>query len=578
MCNSKLFKQVLFYLVFIFITLNCVFSQISSDINDELYEDIVQWEISGKIQKLPIVRPYPLSLIKDILLKVMECDDEIAASQAAYHYRRYFSDGVIRFGSYLDTEFAAGDYSGSKKQFNVNPFVSANAEFLDKGSVNFYVTPIFSNIKRGKEILPVGKSRKYDYEADTANIGPINIFLSSSSLVAYGSPDVYVQAGVVRSNFGDFFNDGILLNANANQAGHISFSLNKDPISFSMGMLLLTSTNVRGEARSSQKYLYFHSIRYYPVTSIGLTFYESVITGPRFDFTYLLPASLFMPIQQLIGYSNENVMMGIQFDYIMNNSLKIIGDICVDDFGFNDFVKLNFDTKMKFAAQLGLQFVPSSNNMLKIFQLDYTIVTPYMYAHSQYDNRQISYGTNYQNHTTNGKPLGSQIPPNSDKINLSFKLNIIGNLKFNMTSTIIRHCNINENLPFDCIKQYLMEDEANVNTSGNIFDYPDAGNGYFSYCQHHFMFLTQPTKYVCMQNDIEFEYTWELGNRHTITAYIDWLFQYERNAGIDRNIYTGGHSESEATEALAATQLVEWRSLLTNKVSNFFSLGVKYTY
>ena len=81
-----------------------------------------------------------------------------------------------------------------------------------------------------------------------------------------------------------------------------------------------------------------------------------------------------------------------------------------------------------------------------------------------------------------------------------------------------------------------------------------------------------------MQNDIKFEYTWELGKRHTITAFVDWLYQYERNVGIDRNIYTGGHTEAEATEELAEQMLQEWRDSLTNKISNFLSIGVKYTY
>ena len=97
-----------------------------------------------------------------------------------------------------------------------------------------------------------------------------------------------------------------------------------------------------------------------------------------------------------------------------------------------------------FAAQLGFQYAPSGDNMLKMFALDYTLVMPYMYTHSQKNNGTISYGTNYQNHTTNGRSLGSQIPPNSDKVNLEFKLSLIGRLKFNMTATLIRHCNVNE--------------------------------------------------------------------------------------------------------------------------------------
>ena len=251
---------------------------------------------------------------------------------------------------------------------------------------------------------------------------------------------------------------------------------------------MLTATNVRGENVQPQKYLYFHSLRYSPFPVLDLTFYETAMTGPRFDFSYLLPAALYMPIQQLIGFSTENLMMGIQVGYVIRDSLRITGDICIDDLNFNDIVRLHLDTKMKFAAQLGFQYAPSGNNMLKILNLDYTMVTPYMYTHSQYDitDMNISYGTNYQNYTTRGKSLGIQLQPNSDRIRLSFKLEFPNNIKINMGAAIIRHSNINEALPFECVKQYLMEDAVNMNTSGNIFDYPDAGNGYFQYCQHTF--------------------------------------------------------------------------------------------
>ncbi len=572
----KVFRNGVLAFVFLFLTINCAFPQIATEINDDLYEDMVQWEISGKIQKLPMIRPYPLSLIKDVLLKVMECDDAFAAEKASYYYRQLFGDGTLRVGAASNGIMVLGDYSGNNKQLDVNPFLCINAEVLDKCTVSFGVTPIFTNVRRREEVIPVGRTSNYDYETDRMNSN--NVFISSSSLVAYGTPDVYMQAGMTRSNFGNFYSDGVMLNANANQAGHISFTINKEKLSYSLGMLMLTATDVRGVHTNPQKYLYFHSLRYSPIPSLDFTLYETAVTGPRFDLTYLLPAALYMPIQQLIGYDSENLMMGIQMAYTITNSLRLTGDICVDDVNFNELLKFNFDTKMKFAAQLGFQYAPSGDNMLKMFALDYTLVMPYMYTHSQKNNGTISYGTNYQNHTTNGRSLGSQIPPNSDKVNLEFKLSLIGRLKFNMTATLIRHCNVNEGLPFNVVQQYLMENENGVDTSGGIFDYPDAGNGYFDYCNNHFMFLCQPTKYICIQNAMRFEYTWELGKRHTITAYLEWLYQYEKNAGVDRNIYSGELSESGATEAVAAQRLTNWRDNLTNKLSNFFSIGVKYTY
>ncbi|MCR4939437.1 MAG: hypothetical protein K5930_04925 [Treponemataceae bacterium] len=571
-------KKSLLFLILFFIFVNYAFTQVGANVNDEFYEDVVQWEIAGRIQKLPMIRPYPLALIKDVLLKVMECDDEYAAEKATLYYRQFFEDSIFRVGVDSNAVLAIEEEKDNLGQIDINPFALINSEFLDKGSVSFFISPFFTNKSRGSELLPSGKSPKYSYESDTSSLGSMNIFASTSSMVAYGTPDVYIQAGMARSSFGNFYNDGILINNKANQNGHISFSINKEKISFSLGMLMLTATDVKGESRFPQKYFYFHSLRYSPFPFLDLTLYESAMTGPRFDFSYMIPTALYMPVQHLIGFDRENLMMGFQVGYLIGNSLRLTGDLCIDDMNFNSIVKFNFDTKMKFAAQLGAQFAPSGKNMLKILYLDYTVVAPYMYSHSEYDGNTISYGVNYQNHTTNGKSLGAQLHPNSDRIRLGFKLEILDNLKFLMETSIIRHCNINENLPFSCIKEYLQEDADHVNTSGNIFDYPDAGNGYFSYCQDNFMFLTQTTKYVCMQNSMKVEYDLEIGKRNTLSTYMEWVYQFERNVGIDRNIFTGGHTEEEATEALRAAQLSAWRESLENRITNFLSIGLKYTY
>ena len=114
----RTFKNGVFAFIFLFLTVNCIFSQIAADVNNEFYEDVVQWEISGKTQKLPLVRPYPLSLIKDILLKVMKSDDVSAADKASFYYRQFFGDGILRVGAETNGILAAGDYGNENKKLD----------------------------------------------------------------------------------------------------------------------------------------------------------------------------------------------------------------------------------------------------------------------------------------------------------------------------------------------------------------------------------------------------------------------------------------------------------------------------
>ena len=141
----KLFRNGVLAFVFVFLTINCIFSQVGADLNDEFYEDAVQWEISGKIQKLPMLRPYPLSLIKDILLKVMQSDDVFAAEKAAYYFRQFFDDGIVRIGAEANGTIATGDY-GENNKYVMKMWENFKSDALPTWATTLFIIIIVSGL------------------------------------------------------------------------------------------------------------------------------------------------------------------------------------------------------------------------------------------------------------------------------------------------------------------------------------------------------------------------------------------------------------------------------------------------
>ena len=152
-----------------------------------------------------------------------------------------------------------------------------------------------------------------DYESDDLSVGGLNLYTPYNAVAAYGTKDVYFQAGLQRNSFGSMVDTGIVLGATAPHVGSLVFTINKEKFNYQMAMLLLSASNSKGEGSYPSKYFYLHSLRYSFTEKFDFTVYETAITGPRFDFTYLMPIVPFMAMQQISGYENDNLLLGVEF-------------------------------------------------------------------------------------------------------------------------------------------------------------------------------------------------------------------------------------------------------------------------
>lgn len=144
-----------------------------------------------------------------------------------------------------------------------------------------------------------------------------------------------------------------------------------------------TGQYVRGADRLlPKKYGAFHSLSFKPSPKLELGLYEGIIfhRNTGFELNYLNPLMFYHAIEHTIG-SADNVFMGFQAKYNLNESSQFYGQFLLDDLQVGQLVQSTGWWGNKYGIQLGGRFV----NIFKINQLDaqleFNMVRPYTYSH-----------------------------------------------------------------------------------------------------------------------------------------------------------------------------------------------------
>ncbi len=575
------------FVTLFFLTAGILTAQVSADPSDSFYDDARVWETMGLVSNLPPLRPYPLHVVEKILEEVMTGRSASQAEKARVQYERIFGKKV-RVGAEAAGNFSVNNRLSSRKQLDLSAFVEGNALFLDIFSVSFDVRGLLTNIKDGNEVLPFFMSSPYDIASDDLRISIFNVYTDINASAAVGLDWIYFQSGLTRSSWGDFYDTNVVIGPQAFHTGNFSFVINRERWNYALSLFVISATDNFGRSTHPEKFMTMHSIEFVPFRWLSVALYENCVYGQRFDPLYLLPVALYMPLQQLVGYADDNLQMGLEFTVRPFPGFAWATNIFIDDMHFNDLVKLKLNTKIKIAAQTGITWTPL-NSPFSIVTADYTLIAPFMYSHSQYDGDVLMAGANpnYQNYTNNGKSLGSNLPPNSDRFVFSTRFEPVKNLKLKFTASMVRHANTNETIPMENAKWYLAAAPETFATDGSVLDYPDAGNGYFSYAQHNFMFMEQPTKMYVWQFGLDASYQLPWTKYGTVTFKAGYVFEYIKNDGVQANMFpgqgygfigTGSGKTPNTTDQQVNDALANWKAQLRDVVNNYFSLSVKYSY
>ena len=272
--------------------------------------------------------------------------------------------------------------------------------------------------------------------------------------------------------------------------------------------------------------------------------------------------------------------------------------------GLADLIKLDFDTKLRGTFQSAFKYAPAEISWLDKAELRYTLVSPYMYAHTQniIDSatgnwKMGTLGTvNYQDYTTDGKPLGLSLPPNTEQVALSVSFTPVKRLKLTARGSYTRHCNVNESLPEEEALSYLNSPEGYLTTDGSLHNHPhylkdgnpeNQGVGHDTYLNsawYHFLFMTQETKMQVYQAGFDVDYTLATSKYGVMTLDFGYTFEHIVNAGVDRDIFrgtgtydseTGNYQSPNKTAADVEKALADWRAALYDVTNHYVRFGLK---
>ncbi len=427
-----------------------------SDPNDQLYTLISGWEERGYIRHPPLVRPYPPQLVyhylEEVIAKGSASDRELALSvREQLEGKRSLighEDPESRIALDLDL-YGELLVSQRKGESFLRPALEANigGNFTDLLAYSGTLG-LFMNAKDDALFTPYKLEPENFYQSGGGAIagGSITEHFWQGGLFI-GSEKLYFQAGMMRSSFGPFFDNGAVLGPQAPEAGHFSLTYNGSWLTISTLLLELVAkygvdpaTGDRYTFPNSsigfqgfpEKYLVIHSIDLHPSDWLSFGLIQTVVYGGRFDPLYLIPFQVLAGAQTFTGdYDNTLVGLYTRLRPLKNLSFNFL--VYVDDLNLNKMFKLNFNSgQNKLALQVGTAWVPELPLFLRL-SLDYLMVTPFMYTHGS------KHLINYLTYTHWGYHLGSVLDPNSDQLTVKASLMLTDQVQAEIWGRYSRH-------------------------------------------------------------------------------------------------------------------------------------------
>ena len=484
-----------------------IFGQFTADPNDRLYRFLSLWEDKGYINKVPPVRPYPPQLLKRLLTEVQRAGQRHDRKVAEQYLRSLFphdqgEDRDRLLKGALHPSFVAESMTETEDIYwklaahidtlgSIGSYVAFTGNFayslIDDPGEGFYPERmnILNESRSGGGVLELGSR-----EIDMSQLGLFGLH--------FGNDWIYFQAGLMRTSFGPFYDNGAVLGPQAPAAGHFSFSFQAtDWLTISSVYLELAAEyredketgSKTGIGKVVNKYLVLHSLVFYPFDWWTLGVVQTVVAGNRFNPVYLIPIQHMFYTQQLWG-DEDSSFLGLFNEFSLPHDFGIDIMFYVDDWdafgGTSDSgekgINLN-SAQNKFALQIGLSWSPSYR-ILRRVSLDYLMITPYTYTHSAHRS------VDFLSYTHAGENLGSILDPNSDQITLTVFLTPTEWLDMDLWGRFIRHGNASEDYPTG---------------DGTIFD-----DGYTSTGEVTFFgpsrFLTQDTLEMVLQLGLNLDF------------------------------------------------------------------------
>lgn len=573
-----------------------LFAQAPVDLFDPFYEDLSIWEGAGLINDAPSIRPYPLQEIERLLQIVIEKGDADQRRKASEYQARFFHR-AFHFGGRVEFNFAS---RGSQKQFVISPFAKLNYSIMKLLTISAYVSFNGLNKLDNENLLPAYSYSQKDIADDDGNIGKIKTLPMFNTAATFGTAEYYFTAGMGRTSYGPFHDSGIFISRDAFHAGQFILTINKKKWAYNQVFLLLSATNDYKKSIGPNKFLSSHSIDIRPLPWLSFSIMDTMIYGGRFEPMYLIPFSAFFLGQSIYDFP-DNSLLGLSTTIKPVKGLRIDAALYADDLGFNEIVKFK-SAKWRMSGEGGISYTMPYSHWFSFIDLNYTFVLPYTYTHHDHHDPTAR---NYQNYTHRGRNLGSNLDPNSDRIQLRLKFRPLYGLDINFSNTFIRHANITESITdIILLKDYLSKKYTTDGSSFNYSAVTEPDGKYASQSKKRaFLYSTPFMKQRTIQyvNQLALDVSCHLPivkSGGYMLFKIGYVFEANINPGVGKNMYspndrTKGWYEKDIKDIVdgdgnvgeaairkeAARQQDEWRAQARGKQFNhYIRLSAEFAY
>ncbi|MGE0568961.1 MAG: hypothetical protein AB7O73_13555 [Bacteroidia bacterium] len=151
---------------------------------------------------------------------------------------------------------------------------------------------------------------------------------------------------------------------------------------------MLDPTNANHIKKSfTNKYAVFHYLSYNIIEELQIGFFENVVWRGSdsnqvrsFDVNYLNPLVFFRPQEFAVG-SPDNSFIGLNINAKLFNTIKLYGQLGLDEFFLKEIRARNGWWANKQAWQLGLKYINAFSLKGLSLQAEYNEIRPYTYTH-----------------------------------------------------------------------------------------------------------------------------------------------------------------------------------------------------
>lgn len=520
------------------------FGQMVADPNDRLYTDLEIWMDRGLTGNLPPMRPYPIQLVKKALSDVEARGTEADRQLASWYLSKIDGGanvhGIASAEARTDTEhgylqlFAGGSLQGS-----YNPWITYSTQLGLVGMSSLTYS----------YLMPEYQRTTLDYVQDTGVASVKGLFPRFSLIggAAIGTDEIYLQAGALRGSYGPFWGDNAVVSPTSPESGQFAFVFHNSGMAGNIVLMDISATNVNGGDLSPDKFLSIGGLEFYPSDWLTLGVFDEMVWGQSFDPLYLLPVVSFYT-EGMAGYP-DNAFIGLSGSVKLPEALRIDFLLNIDDAAFNDLIRLDFNTMILAALQIGLSWTPDLP-YLKRLSVTNLLITPYTYSHVNYSSVG-ALGPNYLNYTNDGQNIGPSIWSNSDRVELNALIRPVSWVDVNPFATFIIHGNATVGPNADGTPNDGSINDTGTTSQGFSFDPPTplpAGYGYLR-------FLTQSVLEEVLQLgfDAAAYLDTPLGD---VMVSLSYTFQYVLNGNVP------GQGPVEGN----------------NSIGNYLAVGVQLTY